>query len=331
MPRISLNDTANLARYDAFLRQSPFATFYQDRGWSQVKNNWTPAYFLYERDGEVCGAVSALSVTAKNGYPFIYCSRGPVMDPEDKETWQAMLADLGAYARSINAFLVRFDPELSEDDVLAQHFSGLGLTVRSSELPLSSFTQPRLNAILDLSGKDAEQILMGFDAKKRYDIRVGLKHDIVFSHGRDTHFLKTFSAMTDTMAARKGISTRDHAYFDRMLAAYPEAFIALGSYEGMDICGALMMPYGRKSTYLYAASLDLHRSIQAPNALLWHLIQDALKKGHTAFDLGGVFALDRSCHLYVYKKSFVKQEGITAYIGELDLVIDQELYQGYIG
>ena len=81
---------------------------------------------------------------------------------------------------------------------------------------------------------------------------------------------------------------------------------------------------------LYAASLEVKRSIQAPNALLWHLIEDAMNKGYTAFDLGGVFALDGSCPLYKYKKGFVKQEGITAYIGELDLVIDEEVYAGFI-
>ena len=330
MTQLDLNDSQALARYDAFVRQSPNASFYQDRAWAQVKSNWTPAYFVYEREGAIVGAVSALSITANNGVPFIYCSRGPVIDPRDTELWREMIEDMTAYARSINAFFVRFDPELLEDTSLQEHYSELGFRVRSADLLLTDFIQPRCNAVLDLRGKTLEQVLMGFDAKKRYDIRVGLRHDISYTQGRDNEALRMFSEITDDMAERKGISMRDFAYFKRMMEAFPQAYVALGSYEGEVLCGALMLPYGDKMTYLYAASLEVKRSIQAPNALLWHLIEDAMTKGYTAFDLGGVFALDGSCPLYKYKKGFVKQEGITAYIGELDLVIDEEVYAGFI-
>ncbi len=330
MTQLDLNDSQALARYDAFVRQSPYASFYQDRGWAQVKSNWKSAYFIYERDGNIVGAVSALSITAKNGIPFIYCSRAPVMDPYDTELWRQMIEEVRAYAISINAFFARFDPELPEDASLREHFLQLGFKVRSAELPLSDFIQPRCNAVLDLSDKTPEQVLMGFDAKKRYDIRVGLRHDINFTQSREEEALRIFSEMTEKMAERKGISLRDFAYFERLLLAFPQAFIMLGSYEGEAICGALMLPYGDKMTYLYAASSDVQRSLQAPNALLWHLIEDAISKDYTAFDLGGVFAMDSSCPLYKYKKPFVKQEGITSYIGELDLIIDEEVYADFI-
>ncbi len=330
MSRIDCNDQQALERYDAFLQQSPWATFYQDRGWACVKNNWQSAYFIYEREDAVVGAVSALSIKAANGHPFIYCSRGPVIDPDDIAIWRDMLAELRAYAQEIKAFYVRFDPELAADPHLVQFFTGLGLVVRSENLPLKTFTQPRCNAVLDLEGKSAEKILMGFDARKRYDIRVGLKHNISYRQGRDENTLTIFSQMIDSMSERKGIAMRDKAYFQRLLTAFPTSCITLASYEGTDICGALMLPYGRKITFLYAASLDIYRSIQAPNALLWHLIEQALDQKYTAFDLGGVFGLDGSCPLYAYKKGFVKQEGITCYIGELDLVLSKELYADFI-
>lgn len=330
MARINVDDPQARKRYDDFLAATPTATFYQDRGWAEVKNNWTAAYFLYERDGEVCGAASALSVNASNGHPFIYVSRGPVIASGDVDAWQAIMEDLRVYARAIGAFMVRFDPEWPEDALDPSLYTAADIVLRDRSLTLHSFTQPRCNAILDLKGKTAEAVLMGFSASKRRDTRQGLKHEFVLRKGRDDLFLHTFATLTDDMADRKGINTRDENYFRRLLAAYPDAFIALLDYQGEPITGALMLPYGKKITYLYAALASGHNDLQAPNALIWHLVEDALAAGYEAFDLGGVFAFDRSCGLFVYKSGFVKQEGITCFVGEYDLVIDEAIYKAHM-
>ena len=78
MPVLDKSNAADVARYENFIKSSPYGRATQDMNWSQVKNNWESDYVYLEENGEIIAALSILSVEAVDDASFSYASRGPV-------------------------------------------------------------------------------------------------------------------------------------------------------------------------------------------------------------------------------------------------------------
>ena len=332
MSWLKAHDLDQLAAYDQWVQSSPYGSFYQDRAWSKVKELWRSDYLLLKDDSGVVGGTAFRSINAANGKPFVYVSRGPVVDPNDVVTWRQVIDEARAYGEKIGAFFVRFDPLYPYSKTLEESFTALGLHVRSvRETVWDKMTQTPLNAVMHLGGKDEEEILAGLAGSKRRAIRNGMKNDPVFSTGRTEGHLLHFERMYQEMTDRKQIGRRPYDYFVRLMDAFPAAYFAEASLDGAPICSHLMLPYGQTMTYLYGASTAAVDRACIPDALHWQQIVEAKKHGYCLYDFGSVFQLDVSCGLYRFKHGYCKQEGITAYIGELDLVLDENAYAAFIG
>jgi len=96
-------------------------------------------------------------------------------------------------------------------------------------------------------------------------------------------------------------------------------FLAYKPNESNPINAALLLPFGNKVHYKYAASLDGVREYQGGPLVLWKAIEWACKNEFVTFDLGrtrkgtGVYGFKRSLNgqelylddLYYYPKDFV--------------------------
>lgn len=332
MSWLKTHDSDKLAAYDEWVKSSPYGSFYQDRAWSEVKKLWRSDYLLLEDDSGVIGSAAFRSINAANGKPFVYVSRGPVVDPYDVDTWQQVVAEARAYGERIGAFVVRFDPLYPYSEKLEQAFVELGFYVRPvTGTVWDKMTQTPLNAVMQLGGKDEEEILAGLAGSKRRAIRNGMKNDPAFNTGRTETHLLSFERMYQEMTERKQIGRRPYDYFVRLIDVFPAAYFAEASLNGAPICSHLMLPYGNTMTYLYGASTAAVDRACIPDALHWQQIVEAKHRGYDFYDFGSVFQLDISCGLYRFKHGYCKQEGITAYIGELDLILDERAYAEFLG
>ena len=98
MPILDTTDAQAVSRYQAFVRHSAFATATQDLNWSQVKKGWDAAQFFIEKDGKITAALS-LVIKRMAGFSMLYAPRGPVCDPLDGESIEALIRELSAYAK----------------------------------------------------------------------------------------------------------------------------------------------------------------------------------------------------------------------------------------
>lgn len=331
MSWLNTRDEDKMAVYDQFAKSSPYGSFYQDRAWSKVKDLWRSDYLLLEDEDGVRGCAAFRSIDTPSGKPFVYVSRGPVLGPDDWTGWKQIVEEAKAYGLALDAFLVRFDPLYTACEEWIPKFESLGFTVRPTYgTARHLMTQTPLNAVMHLSGKSEDEILAGLSGSKRRAIRNGVKNNPRFSAGRSESHLLAFERMYQEMTERKQIGRRPYDYFERLLDAFPDAYFSEASLNGTPICSHLMLPYGHTMTYLYGASTAAIDRANIPDALHWHEIKKALEAGYELYDFGSVFALDTSCGLYHYKHGFCKQEGITAYIGELDLVLDDQAYATFL-
>ncbi len=106
------------SEYESFASSHEKGHFLQSERWARLKSNWGRVFLLAkDSDGKTIGAVSALLRPLPGiRRSLMVCARGPVCDPGDEETYEALLRALIAEAKSRRCYCLRFEPELLSDD-----------------------------------------------------------------------------------------------------------------------------------------------------------------------------------------------------------------------
>ena len=101
---------------DAFVESHPHGHFMQSSLWGRVKREWPwTGLILRDDDGRIRGTMALLRHNLRY-FPgcFFYAPRGPIYD--DLAAFSELVDAAVAYAKSQRAYLLRIDPEISEND-----------------------------------------------------------------------------------------------------------------------------------------------------------------------------------------------------------------------
>lgn len=324
-----VNNEEDLKRYNDFVRSSEFARPMQDTNWSKIKNNWTHDYVYIEENKQIIAAMSIIGIKNTNGKHFLYAPRGPVCDFKNTKLVEALIKEAEPLREKYDAFLLRMDPELNFDEKLVYDYRKMGYDFRTVGIDTHSFTQPRYNMIIDLSCQDEDEIFESFSPKGRYNIRKSIRSEIKTIRNTNKESLDIFYELTKIMAERQGIGHRPKDYYQRLIE-YLGGEIFVTSFEDKPLSASLLIPYGKKVYYLYAASSNEMRNKMPNYNMVWEEIRWCLENGYYYLDLGGTFSLDTNDGLYRFKQSFCYPDKYSNFIGELDVVYDREKYEEFL-
>ncbi|MBP2014887.1 lipid II:glycine glycyltransferase FemX [Anaerococcus degeneri] len=324
-----VNNDQDLNRYNDFVRNSEYARPMQDTNWSKIKNNWTHDYVYLEENKQIIAAMSVIGIKNTNGKHFLYAPRGPVCDFKDTKLVEALIKEAEPLKDKYDAFLLRMDPEINFDEKLLYDYRKMGYDFRSLGIDTHAFTQPRYNMIIDLSSQDEDEIFESFSPKGRYNVRKSIRAGIKTICKTDEESLDIFYELTKIMAERQGIGHRPKDYYERLIE-YLGGEIFVSYFEDKALSASLLIPYGKKVYYLYAASSNEMRNKMPNYNMIWEEIQWCLENGYDYLDLGGTFSLDTNDGLYRFKQSFCYPDKYSNFIGELDVVYDREKYEEFL-
>ncbi|MCM0582985.1 peptidoglycan bridge formation glycyltransferase FemA/FemB family protein [Weissella diestrammenae] len=333
MPVLDINDKKAVARYQEFVRASPFGQVTQDLAWSEVKNNWTPRYAYVENaHGDIIAAISMLLTDTPSGKKFAYASKGPVMDMHDLDLFDKLIVEAKKAIQDDNVYLLRLDPEVIYSDDFNAELQAHGYQTRNRNVAnqgMHATIQPRLNMVLDLTEKpDAKETFDLYPSKTKSKLKRPIRDGVTVKWAADQAAIDAFFETYAGMAQRHGISHRPKAYFDRMLNAFGQngdiLRVYLAEREGQLLSTGIGFKYGQKIWYMYAGSFD-GNIYYAPYAVQTAMIQWALDAHVAAYDMGGIEAVDEHDGLYIFKHTFVKADP-REYIGEIDVVLDEQVY-----
>lgn len=324
-----VNNDQDLIRYNDFVRNSEYARPMQDTNWSKIKSNWTHGFVYLEENKQIIAAMSVIGIKNTNGKHFLYAPRGPVCDFKDTKLVEALIKEAEPLREKYDAFLLRMDPELNFDEKLVYDYRKMGYDFRSVGIDTHSFTQPRYNMIIDLSSQDEDEIFESFSSKGRYNIRKSIRAGIKTICKTDEESLDIFYELTKIMAERQGIGHRPKDYYERLIK-YLDGKIFLSYFEDNPLSASLLIPYGNKVYYLYAASSNEMRNKMPNYNMIWEEIKWCLENNYDYLDLGGTFSLDTNDGLYRFKQSFCYPDKYSNFIGELDVVYDREKYEEFL-
>lgn len=274
----------NLA--DAFTRNHPNGSFFQDSSWQKVKSNWQGEIVAVFDDSDTVCAVSQLLI--QKG--FIYCPRGPVCNYADFEAFDVLKQGIDEVAKIYKAHKVKFDPDILFSD-----------TIYLNEMKKRNFKhiygktsfetiQARFNYRLNIDNKTADEVLMNFTQQCRRNIRLAIRHGVTVSE-ENLSGLDEFYEIYKITGKRDSFTIRPKEYLFRFLQNVSGAKLILAKFNGKVLAGALSVCYGKTYSYVYGASGNENRNLMPNYLVQWYMIQDAIKSNCKTYDFQGISSL----------------------------------------
>lgn len=322
-----LVDDSNREKYVEFLQKHKKGHFLQSPEWANVKSEWINKVILVEDDeGNIKGSMSLLIRNFKNITSIMYSPRGPVCDPHDKETFEALVNAAKKLAKQYKSFIFRVDPDIPNDDEEFKKIAKeIGFKIKEDVKDFNEVIQPRYVFRLNVAGKTEEELLKSFHEKTRYNIRLATRKGVTIREGnRDD--LKIFHKIMIETGVRDNFLIRPLEYFEKMYdelaPKYMKVLIAM--YEDKPIAAVIPIIYGNKVWYLYGASSNEYRNVMPNYLLQWEQIKLALANNCDIYDFRGVSGHVDENHpqygIYKFKKGF--NGDFVEFVGELYMVLN---------
>lgn len=321
------NDKQLVERYQDFVKNSPYGHFMQDMRWANIKSNWDSVYFYQEEDGEIKGALSVIYIKdSKVGKNFFYAPRGPVCDFKDVELVKTLIEEAKDFASENDGFLLRIDPLVRNDEDIVSLYAENGIEIRHDK---TTSSQPLMNMVLDIKGRDIDEIFANFSKNTRKHTRKSYRDGIETRELGEEGIDILYSEVVDT-AERAGINHRPYEYFKSLYDNYKDEIRLSGCfYEDEPVCTSMLICYGNRATALYGGSSDEYKNMGQNYQINYEEVKYSAENGYNHYDMGGIFEDDDSDGLYSFKRKFT-EENVEDLIGEIDVVIDEKLYDDYI-
>lgn len=316
----------NLSEYEDFILSHPKSHFAQSYKWGLLKSDWK-WYGILSRDGSgrPRGALSVM-VRKMPGMPWsmLYACRGPVCDLDDKECLSELIDGAKQLAKRHRGYVIKLDPDVpNANQAFSDTLKSLGFRPVPETKNFESI-QPRYVFRLEIKGRSAEELLMSFESKTRYNIRVAQKNNVSVKVETSDEALTAFADIMKVTGERDGFITRNRAYFARMLECLGEnARLYMASYDGRYIAGSLAIHYGDKVWYLYGASSNADRNMMPNYLLQYEMMRWAVETGARIYDFRGVsgdLTPENPLYgLYRFKKGFNGE--LCEFLPEMDLTV----------
>jgi len=294
--------------WNQFVAKSSASPILQSFEWGELKSKfgWKPIRIAVEEHEKIIAGVSIL----KREIPYFrhslfYAPRGPVVDFSNRKPLEFLLGAVEREADEHHALSLKMDPEVPENKhEIVNILQSLGFDKALKQI------QPRATFVLSLS-PDLDKILMNFEEKTRYNVRLAEKKEVVVREDPGKKGIDLFYEMYKETAGRDKFLIHPLKYYQNIreiLFKHGMGSNFIAYYNNKPIAAVIVFCFGSKVWYMYGASTSEHRN-RMPNHLLhWHIIKWAKEKKFKTYDLWGIPANPKEGHplwgVYRFKKGF---------------------------
>jgi hypothetical protein len=263
-------------------RASPQASFFHTPHWSEIACAAHPD-----------GTDATLMATLPDGQAAVY----PVFQRVSESGWAQRLSTFaGCYGGPIAArALTQAEAEALHRDVAAATPGSLFVTLG----PLSESVAPRgfsseedFTHVVETEGRDFEEVLAGFDRRRRWVYRRGVREGITARCATDSDAAAQYVSLYEETLSRWGeqaSSRHPRGLFERMsaLAAEEPELIRLwwAELRGEPVTGMWCFYWNRRVVLWHTASRVLEGTSFSPLlSLCAEVIRDAIERGYREVD-----------------------------------------------
>jgi lipid II:glycine glycyltransferase (peptidoglycan interpeptide bridge formation enzyme) len=277
----------------------------QTAEWAKVKGKYgwqaIPVEWLNE-SGKTIAMASVLKKQVKikgSRLPLsiMYAPKGPVLDWNNAQLAEHVLADIKKLAKKENAIFIKIDPDIITDTFSNQEISveesshpkGVADYVLGDEWQFSSDQIQFRNTItIDLS-KDEETLLADMKQKTRYNIRLAGRKGVSVREGNQEDFPMLYRMYAQTSLRDGFIIRHEKYYLDVWHAFFEQSMLTplIAEYKGLPLAGLMLFHFNKTAYYIYGMSTNEHRNLMPTYLLQWAAIQKAKSIGCRNYDLWG--------------------------------------------
>ena len=183
-----------------------------------------------------------------------------------------------------NAIALKIDPEIYDIDIKTiETLRSKGFVRKNKQV------QPRTTIFIDLT-KSLDQLLMGFEEKTRYNIRLSEKKGVKVREASDEEGIEIFYKIYRETCRRDVFLIHPKSYYLKLKESLIDrgmADVFIADFQGQPIAALFAFRFGSRIWYMYGASSNEFRNVMPNHALHWHLIKWAKEKGLKVYDLWG--------------------------------------------
>lgn len=306
--------------WNNFVAQSSESPILQSFEWGEFKSKfgWEPVRIAVEDQGRIVAGISIL----KRKIPYIrhslfYAPRGPLVDFSDRGLLEFLLEGIEKEAEEHRAISLKMDPVIHEDQE-----GTLNILRKLGFVKASKQIQPRATILLDLD-RELNDILMSFEEKTRYNVRLAQKKGVIIREDPSEKGIRIFHEMYKETANREKFLVHPLKYYQMIREILFER--GMGSnftayYNEKPIADVIVFCFGSKVWYMYGASSSEYRNVMSNHLLHWQVIRWAKERNVKTYDLWGIPANPKEEHplwgVYRFKKGFGGKT--VKYIGAYD-------------
>ncbi|KAF0135322.1 MAG: hypothetical protein FD145_148 [Candidatus Saganbacteria bacterium] len=314
--------TASKDQWDSFVEKSP--QILQTWEWGEIKKSqgWDPIRIAVGENNSISASILLL----KRKFPYInkclfYAPRGPIFD--NAGALEYLLQKIKEEAKKHAAIALKIDPEIEDSDSnRIDLFIKKGLKINKKQI------QPRSTYFIDLT-KDLETLLLSFEEKTRYNIRLSQKKGVIVEELSGQIGVDIFYDLYKETAGRDNFLIHPKSYYQKILSLMgnnnmAKVFIAYLNKE--PIAAVINFYFNKRIWYMYGASKSSHRNVMPNHAIHWEIIKRA--KGYELYDLWGIPSNPKLGHplygVWRFKKGFNGK--LVKFVGCMDLVYEPIVY-----
>ena len=274
------------AAWDAFVADSPQATFFHRAGWREVLERafGHPTHYLYtERDGRITGVLplghlrSRLFGNALISVPF--CVYGGVAASDD------------ASARALADAARGLAEDLGVDYLELRHREPM-----NPDWPTKSDLYVTFRKPID---PDPEKNLLAIPRKQRAMVRKGIKHGL---QGEIDAGVERFFDIYADSVRRLGTPVFARRYFQTLQAVFAEDCEVLTvTRDGRPLSSVLSFYFRDEVLPYYGGGTTEARAVAGYDFLYWEVMRRACERGYRTFDYG---RSKRGTGSYSFKKNW---------------------------
>ncbi len=273
--------------WDQMLGRLPFPHVLQSWEWGAFKtrHGWTASHWCLTDDADRPRAAALVLRRQLSRLPLslFYVPKGPVLDHDDTQAWEAMLAHLETLARQERAILVKIDPDVRvESQAVLDRLTRRGWRASPEQI------QFRNTMTIDLT-QDQDTLLSEMKSKWRYNVRLAGRRGVTVRSG-DRKDLPLLYEMYQETSVRNQFVIRPLEYYRDAWGSFIERGLAhplIAEVEGQAVAMVIMFRFGPQAWYMYGASRDLHRDKMPNHLLQWQAMCWAKSVGCTVYDMWG--------------------------------------------
>lgn len=276
--------------WDAFVRKHPHGHVLQTQRWGHLKSihGWNAASVsVHLPQRELIGVALLLMRRLPFGLGRIaYVPRGPVVNWDNPQHVQLVLARALAAARVNGAFALVIEPDLLDTQTDRAQLAQLGF------MPLDFHVQPRRTIWVNLDVDEEVDILAAMKPKTRYNIGLARRRGVQVRMGTPDD-ADIFYSLLKTTAQRDGFTIHPFRYYRDFLELFtygeqPPARLFIAEYQDKPLAAVVVTVVGERATYLYGASSNEHRELMPTYLLQWEAMRWARQCGCKTYDLWGI-------------------------------------------